>query len=131
AEDDRVGQLGVLPVDGEALRDLAGQLTGGGEDQRADRPALHRGLGAGDAEVMEDGQRERRGLARSRLRATQHVASLEGGRNRLALDGRRGGVALDRKSTRLNSSHVKITYAVFRLKKQNQEDRHAVLVGGQ
>src|SRR5690606_40593224 len=28
------------------------------------------------------------------------------------------GQALDRKSTRLNSSHVKTSYAVFRLKKQ-------------
>src|SRR5690606_42130997 len=29
------------------------------------------------------------------------------------------GLALDRKSTRLNSSHVKISYAVFCLKKKN------------
>src|SRR5690606_41757787 len=29
--------------------------------------------------------------------------------------------ALDRKSTRLNSSHVKISYAVFCLKKKNRE----------
>src|SRR5690606_41708803 len=28
----------------------------------------------------------------------------------------------DRKSTRLNSSHVKISYAVFRLKKKNAND---------
>src|SRR5690606_41879915 len=33
---------------------------------------------------------------------------------RAALDG--AGVALDRKRTRLNSSHVKISYAVFSLK---------------
>src|SRR5690606_39765191 len=31
-----------------------------------------------------------------------------------------GGVRLDRKSTRLNSSHVKISYAVFCLKKKKQ-----------
>src|SRR5690606_40600713 len=30
------------------------------------------------------------------------------------------GCAADRKSTRLNSSHVKISYAVFCLKKKNQ-----------
>src|SRR5699024_11708251 len=30
-----------------------------------------------------------------------------------------GGFALDRKSTRLNSSHVSISYAVFCLKKKN------------
>src|SRR5436309_4604497 len=31
----------------------------------------------------------------------------------------RGGASADRKSTRLNSSHVKISYAVFCLKKKN------------
>src|SRR5690606_31760634 len=36
--------------------------------------------------------------------------------------GRRDGLhELDRKSTRLNSSHVKISYAVFCLKKKNKE----------
>src|SRR3989442_7507113 len=42
------------------------------------------------------------------------------------------GAGLDRKSTRLNSSHVRISYAVFCLKKKNKaarvivpEDRHA------
>src|SRR5690606_34659848 len=33
------------------------------------------------------------------------------------------GVARDRKSTRLNSSHVKISYAVFCLKKKNKQRR--------
>src|SRR5690606_42124473 len=32
-----------------------------------------------------------------------------------------GSWGLDRKSTRLNSSHVKISYAVFCLKKKNKE----------
>src|SRR5690606_39565134 len=32
-----------------------------------------------------------------------------------------GGRCKDRKSTRLNSSHVKISYAVFCLKKKNKE----------
>src|SRR3989442_9400672 len=36
---------------------------------------------------------------------------------------RDGGATLDRKSTRLNSSHVRISYAVFCLKKKKQEDR--------
>src|SRR5690554_7036822 len=31
--------------------------------------------------------------------------------------------ALDRKSTRLNSSHVRISYAVFCLKKKKEEER--------
>src|SRR5690606_40160754 len=33
------------------------------------------------------------------------------------------GAALDRKSTRLNSSHVKISYAVFCLKKKRRDQR--------
>src|SRR3989442_10332930 len=36
-----------------------------------------------------------------------------------ALHGVDGGLAADRKSTRLNSSHVRISYAVFCLKKKN------------
>src|SRR4051812_49815587 len=37
--------------------------------------------------------------------------------------GRRGGGAEDRKSTRLNSSHMSISYAVFCLKKKNPSTR--------
>src|SRR5690625_5753198 len=37
--------------------------------------------------------------------------------------GARACVALDRKSTRLNSSHVAISYAVFCLKKKNRRTR--------
>src|SRR5690606_40530588 len=33
----------------------------------------------------------------------------------------------DRKSTRLNSSHVKISYAVFCLKKKNKRRKHSTL----
>src|SRR5690606_39751280 len=33
---------------------------------------------------------------------------------------------IDRKSTRLNSSHVKISYAVFCLKKKRRQSRHSV-----
>src|SRR5436309_11921644 len=36
-----------------------------------------------------------------------------------------GSLGLDRKSTRLNSSHVKISYAVFCLKKKNNHHRAA------
>src|SRR5690606_41213151 len=40
--------------------------------------------------------------------------------------GRNGSlVSKDRKSTRLNSSHVKISYAVFCLKKKNKEESTA------
>src|SRR5438874_4239781 len=39
--------------------------------------------------------------------------------------------ALDRKSTRLNSSHVEISYAVFCLKKKNQAGGRSSLATGQ
>src|SRR2546430_15018656 len=38
-----------------------------------------------------------------------------------ALTWKRPGAALDRKSTRLNSSHSQISYAVFCLKKKNKQ----------
>src|SRR5690606_39584163 len=38
--------------------------------------------------------------------------------------------ARDRKSTRLNSSHVKISYAVFCLKKKNQELKAHIVKAG-
>src|SRR5690606_41311867 len=39
--------------------------------------------------------------------------------------GEKYGEKVDRKSTRLNSSHVKISYAVFCLKKKRQRTRNA------
>src|SRR5438876_3709320 len=49
-------------------------------------------------------------------------------RGRRTGDGDRGGVALDRKSTRLNSSHPSISYAVFCLKKKNNKKRQATVI---
>src|SRR2546422_3130963 len=46
----------------------------------------------------------------------QTAATLEG----------RGEAALDRKSTRLNSSHGYISYAVFCLKKKKKQSRHLI-----
>src|SRR5690606_41788418 len=57
-----------------------------------------------------------RGRVDARRVGTQHL--LEGFQ---VVDGH--FPALDRKSTRLNSSHVKISYAVFCLKKKTQKDR--------
>src|SRR2546430_5817622 len=58
-------------------------------------------------------------------------------RERAAVDHERDpGCALDRKSTRLNSSHSQISYAVFCLKKKSEFDHcppvtdHAVVVAG-
>src|SRR5690606_41897712 len=56
--------------------------------------------------------------AAARPEAPAHAG---GGRNpRVRQAGHRSGERLDRKSTRLNSSHVKISYAVFCLKKKKK-----------
>src|SRR5690349_24227089 len=56
-------------------------------------------------------------LRRDRDRATQR-------RDLAVLDGGRGQEQADRKSTRLNSSHVEISYAVFCLKKKKKQRLH-------
>src|SRR5438874_5876477 len=53
-------------------------------------------------------------------------------RDRGVVVGEGSGVSIDRKSTRLNSSHVEISYAVFCLKKktkaaERQRDREAAV----
>src|SRR5690554_7065137 len=50
------------------------------------------------------------------LLAQLHLGAIEIGGQRL--QGRSPGARVDRKSTRLNSSHVRISYAVFCLKKK-------------
>src|SRR5699024_12314708 len=52
------------------------------------------------------------------LRVAHHVS---GEVNRCHLAAHRGPLLLDRKSTRLNSSHVSISYAVFCLKKKHRQ----------
>src|SRR2546421_6016597 len=63
-------------------------------------------------------QRRRRLQARRDL-ADPRAHSLCGGRDRRSA----GGAAADRKSTRLNSSHDQISYAVFCLKKKKKKTR--------
>src|SRR3712207_8570627 len=50
------------------------------------------------------------------------VRAVDADRAPLVLDDRNALVARDRKSTRLNSSHANISYAVFCLKKKNKPD---------
>ncbi len=70
----------------EGLADLARQLARRREHECADAASpLAARLGG---QVLEDGQRERRGLAGARLRAAEQVAAREHGGNRLTLDGR-------------------------------------------
>src|SRR3712207_9167883 len=66
--------------------------------------------------------RTRRGLDRGRRRARDRVQAERPGpvlpRARAGAAARRAGGGRDRKSTRLNSSHANISYAVFCLKKK-------------
>src|SRR5256885_4797818 len=57
-----------------------------------------------------------------RREGSRWVADYEGGQGQLWLEGRQvhAEVAADRKSTRLNSSHLVISYAVFCLKTKNK-----------
>src|SRR3989442_5207448 len=56
-------------------------------------------------------------VTRTRLDASLPSAEID----RAMAAARRTGTPPDRKSTRLNSSHVRISYAVFCLKKKKQE----------
>src|SRR3712207_8193862 len=48
----------------------------------------------------------------------RRMATSGGGPDFITIDGGEGGTGADRKSTRLNSSHANISYAVFCLKKK-------------
>src|SRR5690349_23021372 len=78
--------------------------------------------------------RSRTRLARPRARRRSRDARALRGPPRLArrdLVGPRGAApgAADRKSTRLNSSHVEISYAVFCLKKKKTKDKFTHFTG--
>src|SRR5436305_7940487 len=64
----------------------------------------------------------RHGTRRRRVRGRQHRLPSAAGAILSSLDDAAAGVR-DRKSTRLNSSHVRISYAVFCLKKKNTKPR--------
>src|SRR5690606_40454638 len=64
--------------------------------------------------------------ANRRPRAPSHcqcIRAICGGNRRADPESATTPTAKDRKSTRLNSSHVKISYAVFCLKKKNTKNR--------
>src|SRR5690606_40000126 len=85
---------------------LAGALLGGG---------------AGALGLLAGGQFD--GAAARLLFGGRQSAGVARGRGRTRRGGRLGLRTGDRKSTRLNSSHVKISYAVFCLKKKISVDR--------
>src|SRR2546430_8508025 len=69
-------------------------------------------------ELLSERTRPRAPLAPGDRRA---VPAPSGGGRRVSAHGRPRG---DRKSTRLNSSHSQISYAVFCLKKKKQKQQH-------
>ena len=91
AEDDLVTQTERSAVDLDAVANLSGQFARWREDEGADgAPSLD----AFRREVMEDGQGERRGFPRSRLRNAEHVTAVQRRWNRLRLNRRWLRVAL-------------------------------------
>src|SRR2546430_5320555 len=76
--------------------------------QRLRSPALQRLEDRGG--LVAEGQREGEGFAGRK--------ALDAGGGAVPEDQRHGGIERDRKSTRLNSSHSQISYAVFCLKKK-------------
>src|SRR5690349_24728775 len=96
----------------EAVRLLDGHLGRAGAAQ--DLVDVHRGAALGGREARAVAH-EPAGLHRVPEREHGGQALLPADRR----DPRRDAVDEDRKSTRLNSSHVEISYAVFCLKKKN------------
>ena len=85
AEDDLVTQTERSAVHFDAVADLSGQFARWREDEGANgAPSLD----AFRREVMEDGQGERRGFPRSRLRNAEHVTAVQRRWNRLRLNRR-------------------------------------------
>src|SRR3712207_8287106 len=77
---------------------------------------------SGVPERLRDRRSRRVGLGREgQLGEERHVELLRESLARLAVEERANDVA-DRKSTRLNSSHANISYAVFCLKKKQRPD---------
>src|SRR3989454_9266146 len=71
---------------------------------------------------VESGRVEVRGLDPADVRARRHAGEAAGEVvPRAAVVAREPDVAVDRKSTRLNSSHLVISYAVFCLKKKTTQ----------
>ena len=88
AEDDRGPQRAAATVGVEAVVDLRRELA-----RRRDHEHARGAPARASIEALEDGQRERCGLAGARLRASEQVAPCEHVRDGLDLDGRRHLVA--------------------------------------
>jgi len=94
AEHHAGAQRHVFAVAPGVFGDLVGQLAGRRQDERAYRMTGWRHAMVGQRhQAMQDGQRERRGLAGTGLGRAHDVPAGDDGRNRLSLNRRRRGVA--------------------------------------
>src|SRR3712207_7629769 len=84
---------------------------------RSDEDAAH-GLGRGREEVAAAGPRRPARPDEPQVRLVDQGGGLQGVAGRLLGELAGGQPAQDRKSTRLNSSHANISYAVFCFKKK-------------
>src|SRR2546426_4440424 len=77
-----------------------------------------------------EGRRHRFGGAKSGgvARAGGYDRDRAGGNQARPVAGRTGSVISDRKSTRLNSSHLVISYAVFCFKKKKKKEENDIYV---
>src|SRR5690625_4742225 len=90
-------------------------------DSRAAAPSLEEAQAKGIPVVAFDSGVES-DIPVSTVATDNAAAAREAGKHMVELVGGEGKVAVvDRKSTRLNSSHVAISYAVFCMKKQKQQ----------
>ena len=87
AVDGNAPQAGFFPQHHDGLVNLLGQLPGGGDDQRADLPAL------AFHEPIQDGQCEDGRLAGAGLGKAHDVAAFHNEGNRIRLDGGRAGIS--------------------------------------
>src|SRR5207253_8974242 len=91
-------------------------------------PTATASLSLHDALPISDGARMERSGDDLRRQPRREIAGVDAARGRVRRPGERASIGIDnrfradprdRKSTRLNSSHVAISYAVFCLKKKN------------
>src|SRR5258707_11616615 len=124
AHGEQVGELAALVVvAGQAHRPGVGELAGGGGVVTPLPGGLPRGLACNLDEEPDAGAAERELHARQEV-AHRRLAGSFGFRRYSGTFEAAG--SKDRKSTRLNSSHANISYAVFCLKKKKQTARTAL-----
>ena len=108
----------------DAFLDFVGDAPIVAHNAAFDRTFVNHELGlCGRVEIIEHRWVDTLVLARTRFPGMANSLDALCRRFKISLADREKHGALDRKSTRLNSSHVVISYAVFGLKKKNKKHR--------